>query len=211
MWTTVGLTVLSTLVVCCLAYVGLHVGLHPQESTRKHLIFKGGFWLCTLFACVLTGAVAWRGEQSAAALSKQISDVKQIASVPHPAYAVLKFDVLPAKTPSRDGRMVFQFTLHNVSSVGTGPISAWLRLCDECIWGDNPDWEDDPQEERNHSVQWDYLVPGAHTAVVTANLVVPHKSFALCLAYSCQYCSGDSGCFISTSFPPFLGDVSPVH
>ena len=86
MWLDITLSVALAIVTIAMAYLGVHVTLHPAESTRTRTAFKAGFSAC---AIVAVGLVIWQGTRNGMAqrqatgridvLGKEISDAKREA------------------------------------------------------------------------------------------------------------------------------------
>ena len=64
------------------AYLGVHVTLHPVESSRAARAYKWGFVTCGIVACALIGIQEYRNEQAQDVLRKQLSQIERNTTEP---------------------------------------------------------------------------------------------------------------------------------
>jgi hypothetical protein len=210
----VALSVVDVLLLSLTTYMGIHIGLHPREAAERHRAFKIGFACCVIVVSALTGFIAWRNVRSQKDLSQRIDALKKEAAQPHPAYASLQFEVLPTKPPGADGRIRFEFIIHNKSNISAGEGSVWIHACDKCAFVDpNPGFMNfSGPSGKDRLAHFDYLDAGVHTDIWRINLIVPRppENFDLALFYSCHNCEGnntDPKNWLHVPYPPFWGGI----
>lgn len=72
MWVDIFISGALAILTVAMAYLGVHVTLHPADSQREKLFYKVGFSTCAIFAVVL---VVWQGARNSASQQNFMADV----------------------------------------------------------------------------------------------------------------------------------------
>jgi hypothetical protein len=78
-WIDITIAALLTIVMIVMAYLGVHVTLHPADSPRSKRLYKGGFILCAFIAVALVFWQGVRNGKAQAALQRTVGDAASAA------------------------------------------------------------------------------------------------------------------------------------
>jgi len=65
-----------------MAYLGVHVTLHPADSDKTRFRYKVGFGLCALLACALIGWQTYRNDVAQSELKQELSRIESNTKTP---------------------------------------------------------------------------------------------------------------------------------
>jgi hypothetical protein len=82
MWLDVSLAVLMCVVTSYMAYLGVHVTLHPTEEPRKQKCYKIQFWICCGTALVLIAVQTVKNAQTQSAIRRQLANIERNTKQP---------------------------------------------------------------------------------------------------------------------------------
>lgn len=90
----VGIAVALAIVTALMAYLGVHVTLHPVKSKRQRLGYKYGFGGCAFVAIVLIGWQTFRTQGSQSQAGKAINDLKDLVEKQGKEITALKEELI---------------------------------------------------------------------------------------------------------------------
>ena len=129
------------------AYLGIHVTLHPTESSQATRNYKIGFAVCAFVACCLIGVQAYRSNRAQNALNQLLTNIDQNTKNPprEEGYVVLNKVDVPSDMSQIVAGHPFGFNAYAVNPtherVFDGYAAALTGLVDITEHKDDPDAE----------------------------------------------------------------------
>jgi hypothetical protein len=211
----IGIAIGVGLLTSALAYMGVHVTLHPPGPSHKAW-WKVGFVVIALTGCILIAYQTKRRIDSQKATQSELTTIeKNTESRPNvtvnptpvtikraePKYAKLLFTFLPLgpnegmvsaiSRPNNNGVVSVEVTAKNVGTAQADNGQIWMQLCDGCRFAESPQGStippDDPLVRRKI---FDHLHMGVYFESTLLKIIPPTgvSSFTIALKYACKEC-----------------------